>query len=120
MDRLDMTKNGAQPGWSRTRNSHLKALQFVSEGIVSCGNWAHMQSVGIAHKFEAQRWLKAHVVFLVKEILNPHCTMKLKVRPIALTETPLKLTESVAVQVEFRVRDGAEAMIGAVRSFLNK
>ena len=55
-----------------------------------------------------------------------------KLRPTALLETPLKLTESVAVdqhanhiialtqeqQVEFRVRDGAEAMVSAVRQFM--
>ena len=29
--RLEMTKNGAEPGRSRTRNSHLKALQ--------CARW---------------------------------------------------------------------------------
>ena len=55
-----------------------------------------------------------------------------QLRPIALLETPLQLIKSVAVdqhadhitalmqeqQVEFRVRDGAEAMINAVRKFL--
>ena len=55
-----------------------------------------------------------------------------KLRPIALLVTPLKLIESVAVdqhadhiialmqeqQVGFRVRDGVEVMINAVRKFL--
>ena len=55
-----------------------------------------------------------------------------RLRPIALLETPLKLIESVAVdqhadhiialmqeqQVGFRVSDGAEAMINAVRKFM--
>ena len=31
--RLEVTKNGAEPGRSRTRNSHLKALQYIPEGI---------------------------------------------------------------------------------------
>ena len=63
---------------------------------------------------------------------NQDGSKKTKLRPIALLETHLKLIESVAVdqhadhiialmqeqQVEFRVRDGAGAMINAVREFM--
>ena len=34
--------DGAEPGRSRTRNSHLKALQYVPEGLTSFVNWARM------------------------------------------------------------------------------
>ena len=37
--RLEMTKNGAEPCRSRTRNSHFKALQQVPEGITALMNW---------------------------------------------------------------------------------
>ena len=40
--RLEMTKNGAESGRSRTRNSHLKALQYAPEGLPSVVNWAQM------------------------------------------------------------------------------
>ena len=130
--RLEMTKNGAEPGRSRTRNSHLKALQLVPEGINALMNWAQMWMMGLANPTESQLWLRANIVPLTKEIENPDGSKKTKVRPIALLETPLKLIESVAVdqqadtmialmqeqQVGFRVRDGAEAMIHAVRKVL--
>ena len=130
--RLEMTKNGAEPGRSRTRNSHLKALQYVPEGITALMNWAQMWMMGLANPTESQLWLRANIVPLTKEIENPDGTKKTKLRPIALLETPLKLIESVAddqqadmmialmqeQQVGFRVRDGAEAMIQAVRKVL--
>ena len=69
---------------------------------------------------------------LTREVDNPDGSKRIKLRPTALLETPLKLIESVAddqradhiialmqeQQVGFRVRDGAEAMINAVRKFL--
>ena len=130
--RLEKTKNGAEPGRSRTRNSHLKALQYVPEGVNALMNWAQMWMMGLANPTESQFWLRANIVPLTKEIENPDGTKKTKLRPIALLETPLKLIESVAVdqqadmmialmqeqQVGFRVRDGAEAMIHAVRKVL--
>ena len=33
--RLEMTKNGAEPGRSRMNNAHLKALQYIHEGLNS-------------------------------------------------------------------------------------
>ena len=62
---------------------------------------------------------------------NPDGSKITELRPIALLDTPLKLIKSVAVdqhaddiialiqeqQLGFRVRDGAEAMINAVRKF---
>ena len=130
--RLEMTKNGAEPGRSRTRNSHLKALQYVPEGVNALMNWAQMWMMGLANTAESQLWLRANIVPLTKEVDNPDGTKKTKLRPIALLETPLKLIESVVVnqqadhlialmqeqQVGFRVRDGAEAMIHAIRRVL--
>ena len=130
--RLEMTKNGAEPGRSRTRNSHLKALQLVPEGVNALMNWAQMWMMGLANPTESQLWLRANIVPLTKEIENPDGSKKMKIRPIALLETPLKLIESVAVdqqadtmialvqeqQVGFRVRDGGEAMIHAIRKVL--
>ena len=130
--RLEMTKNGAEPGRSRTRNSHLKALRYVPEGLTSFVNWAQMWMMGLANKAETRLWLRANIVPLTREVDNPNGSKRTKLRPIALLETPLKLIESVAVdqhvdhiislmqeqQVGFRVRDGAEAMIDAVRKFM--
>ena len=130
--RLEMTKNGAEPGRSRTRNSHLKALQHVPEGITALMNWAQMWMMGLPNPTESQLWLRANIVPLMKEVENPDGSKKTKIRPIALLEIPLKLIESVAVdqqadtmialmqeqQVGFRVRDGAEATIHAVRKVL--
>ena len=88
--------------------------------------------MGLAKKAETQLWLRANIVPLIREVDNPDGSKKTKLRPIALLETPLKLIESVAVdqhsghiialmqeqQVGFGVRSGAEAMISAVRKFL--
>ena len=77
--------------------------------------------------------MRANNVPLMREVDNPDGSKRTKLRPIALLETLLKLIESVAVcqhsdhiialmqeqQVGlFRDRDGAEAMINAVRKFL--
>ena len=92
-------------------------------------NWVLMWPLKKANRAEAQLWLKANIAPLIREVDNLDGSKKTKLRPIALLETPLKLIESVAVdehadhtaalmqeqQVVFRVRDGAEAMISAVR-----
>ena len=120
--RLEMTKNGAEPGRSRTRNSHLKALQYVPEGLTSFVNWAQMWVMGLANKDETRLWLRANIVPLTREVDDPDGSKRTKLRPIALLETLLKLIESVAVdqhadhiialmqeqQVRLRVRDGAQ------------
>ena len=112
-----MTKNGGEPGRSRSRKSHLKAL-------ISCTNWPQMWMVGLANKGEAQLWLKANIVPLVREVKNHDGSTMTKLRPIALLEKNLKLIESITVdqhadhiiamlqeqQVGFRDRDGAEVM----------
>ena len=67
MARLEMTKNGAEPGRSRTRNSHLKALQYVPEGVNALMNWAQMWMMGLANPTESQLWLRANIVPLTKE-----------------------------------------------------
>ena len=117
--RLEMTKNGAEPGRSRTRNSHLKALQYELEGLSSFVNWAQMWMMGLANKDEdttvgaCQNCSAGE-----REVDNPDGSKRTKLRPIALLETLLKLIESVAVdqhadhmmvlmqeqQVGFRVR----------------
>ena len=114
---------GAEPGRSRTRKSHQKALQYIPEGQSSFTNWTQMWTLGMANKVETQLWLRANFVPLIREVDNPHVSTKTKLRPIALLETHLILIESVAVnqhadhiialmqeqRVGFRVRDGAEA-----------
>ena len=50
--RLEMTKNGAEPGRSRTRNSHLKALQYIPEGMNALVNWAQMWMMGLANQLK--------------------------------------------------------------------
>ena len=105
------------------------------EGTATCArsfvNWAHMWMMGLANKDETRLWLRANIVPLIREVDNPDGSKRTKLRPTAPLETPLKLIESVAVdqhtdhiialmqeeQVGFRVRDGAEAMINAVRKF---
>ena len=100
--------------------------------VLSIVNWAQMWMMGLANKDETRLWLRANIVPLTREVDNPDGSKRTKLRPIALLETHLKLIESVAVdqhadhiialmqeqQVGFRVRDGAEAMINAVRKFL--
>ena len=53
--------------------------------------------MGKANRAEAQLWLKANFVPLIREVDNPDGSKKTKLRPIALLVTPLKLIESVAV-----------------------
>ena len=60
-----MTKNGAE------RNSHLKALQYVPEGLSSFVNWAQMWMMGLANKDETRLWLRANIVPLTREVDNP-------------------------------------------------
>ena len=80
----------------------------------------------MANKAETRLWLRANIVPLKREVGNQDGSKR------TTLETLLKLIESVAVdqhadhiialmqeqQVGFRVRDGAEAMINAVRKFL--
>ena len=56
-----------------------------------------MWMVGLANKGEAQLWLKANIVPLVRVVKNPDGTTMTKLRPIALLETHLKLIESITV-----------------------
>ena len=86
--RLEMAKRGAEPGSSRTRNSHLKALQKVPEGLSSFVNWAQMWMIGLASKDETRLWLGANIVPLIREVDNPDGSKRTKLRPIALLETP--------------------------------
>ena len=76
--RLEMTKNGAEPGRSRTRNSHLKALQYIPEGINALVNWAQMWMMVLANPTESQLWLRANIVPLTREVDNPDGTKKTK------------------------------------------
>ena len=88
---------------------------------------------GLGTRGEAELWLKALLCsFDQRDQKLADGNTKTKLRPIALLETPRKLIESIAVhlvvdhivalmqtrQVGFRVQDGAEAVIGAVRRFL--
>ena len=123
-----MTKNGQVEDEELPPEGTAK----VPEGLSSLVNWAQMWMMGLANKDETRLWLRANIVPLTREVDNPDGSKRTKLRPIALLETHLKLIESVAVdqhvnhiivlmqeqQVRFRVRDGAEAMINAVRKFL--
>ena len=109
--RLEMAK-GAETGRSTTRNSHLKVLQYIPEGLSSFANWAQMWALELANKVETQPQ--------IREVDDWDGSTKTKLRPIALLETPLTLIESVAVDQHTHiiarcVRDRAEAMISAVR-----
>ena len=117
------------PDRSRTRHSQLKALQYIPEGLSSFANWAQTWTLGLANKDEAQLWLGATIVPLIREVDNPDGSTKSKLRPVAHLETPLKLKVAVhkhadhiialmqEQQWDFRVRDGAEAMISAASNF---
>ena len=79
LTRLDMTKNGSEPRRSRTRNSYLKALQTIPEGIDAFSEWT-------------LAWAQGR-----KEKMNEDGTSKEKLRQVALQETPMKLIELIAV-----------------------
>ena len=121
----DMTQIGAEPGRSRMTHSDPKALLTILGGIDSLPWWTLT--------WEAELWLKANIVLVVKEPRNEDGTTKVKLIPVALHEKPIELMESVALDqavdhlvtlmqtqhVGMRVKDEAEAMIGAVRRLLS-
>ena len=74
--RLETAKNGAEPGWARTRNSHLKALKYILEGLSFFMNWAQMWTMEKAFRAEAQIWLRANIVPLTREVGNPDGSKK--------------------------------------------
>ena len=81
-------KKGAESGRSRMRNSHLKAPQYVPEGLSSLVTWAQMWMMGVANKVETRLWLRAKIVPLIREVDNLDGSKRTKLRPIALLETP--------------------------------
>ena len=83
LTRLEMTKNGAEPGRSKTRNSHHKALQTIPEGIHASAAWTLIWTKGPANESEAELWLRADAVPCVQETTNEDKTTKVKVRSIA-------------------------------------
>ena len=120
--RLEVAKHGAEPGRLRTRYSHLQALQSIPEDPAlsrighRCGRWGW-----------STRWRRncgeGNIIPLMREVDNPDGSTKTNLRPIALLETLLKLIESsVAVdqnavqEHQVGCRDGAEAMISAVKN----
>ena len=78
MERQEVTKNGAEPGCSRTRTSHQKALQTALEGVDALPRLTKTWLRGLAARSEAQLWLKADILPLVKEIRNAIRTAKTK------------------------------------------
>ena len=84
-----MAKHGAEPGRSKTRHSHLKALQRT--------RGPELFQLGRTNRAETQIWLRANIVPLIREVDNPDGSNKTKLRPTALLESPLKQIESVAV-----------------------
>ena len=79
---------------SRTKNIHLKALQYVLEGLSSFMNRGQMWTMVKANRAETQLWLRANIVPLFREVDNPDGSKKTKPRPIELLETLPKLIES--------------------------
>ena len=98
------------PDRSRTRHSHLKALQFMPEGLSSFANWAQMWTLELANKDEAQLWLGANIVPLIREVHSPNGSTKSKLRPIAHLETPLKLIVAVHQHADHHCTDAGTAV----------
>ena len=65
------TGNGTKvlnQGRPKTRNSHLKVPQYIPEGLSSFTNWAQMWTMEKANRAEAQLWLRANIVPLMREV----------------------------------------------------
>ena len=77
--RLEMTKNGAEPGGSRTRNSYLKALQYIPEGVNAFMNWAKMWMMGLANPTESQLWLRANIVPTLKAVRSRFVRIRMSI-----------------------------------------
>ena len=69
----------------------------IPEGWSSFMNWVEFLTMEKADRAEAQLWLKANIVPLMRDVDNPDRSKKTKQLPIPLLETHLKLIESVAV-----------------------
>ena len=111
--RLEMAKKTVLgPDRSRTRHSHLQALRFVPEGLSSFANWAQMWTLGLAKKDEAQLWLGANIVPLIREVHNPNGSTKSKLRPIAHLETLLKLKVAVHQHADHIIALMQEQQVG--------
>ena len=97
LTRLDVTKKGAEPGRSRTRKSQVKTLQTIPKGIDPFAEWTLAWTNWQPYESEAEIWFKPDTVLLVKETMNEDGTTKIKLRPVAPLETPMKLVVSIAV-----------------------
>ena len=75
-----------EPGRSRVRNSHLEARQTIPEGIGPLAERTLVWTSGQANESEAELWLKADIVPLVKETTTEDGTTEVKLRPIAISE----------------------------------
>ena len=92
---------------SRTRHSHLKALQYIPERLSSFANWAQMWTLELANKDEAQLWFP-----LIREVDNPNGSTKAKLRPIALLETTLTLIVAVHQHADHIIALMQEQQVG--------
>ncbi len=81
--RLQRLRAAAQPGSSRTRNSHLTCLSIVPLGVPALTLWCQDWASGRVPPAMADVWLKGHV----KALGKPNGG----VRPITLFEAPYKL-----------------------------
>ena len=123
---------GNDKEWSGARQVADEKVALEGTAIRARRTWVVCElgadvDAGTGHRSEAQWWLKANIVPLVTEIRNADGTVEVKVRPVALLETPLKLIELVVVdqhadhiialmqeqQVGFGVSDCGETMIGS-------
>ena len=83
----------ADPGRSWTRNFHLTALQTTPDGIDALAERILAWTKGLADELDAELWLRADIV-PVKETMNEDGTTEVKLRQIALLETPMKLDQA--------------------------
>ena len=87
--RLLRIRAGAQPGCSRSRNSHLSLVLQAPWGIIAMHGWVQKWAHGKVPPLVSAIWTSGHVKALGKS--SPG------VRPITLFEAPLKLATGVVL-----------------------
>lgn len=89
--KLRVLKAGAEPGPSGWRNSHLQLMGATPGGAALLARWTQQWALGRITALEARLWGGALVAPIQKG--------EDKVRPIALTEAIVKLSEAVLVDL---------------------
>ena len=108
--RLMRIRAGAQPGCSRSRNSHLAQVLLAPWGAQAMHGWTQRWAEGRVPKTVASIWTLGHVKALGKPAGG--------VRPITLFEAPLKLATGVVLdsQKDSTVRALVPEQFGAMLS----